>query len=405
MKSALCVGMLLSTLLTSMYIDAAAQNGSLQSNLVTQLAELTASDGVEDDLFGVSVAMSGDTIVVGAPLHPVGNNQQGPGAAYVFVEPSGGWGNMTQTAELTASDGQPFDQFGYSVAIDNDTIVVGADVDVIGMNQAQGAAYVFVRPPGGWTNMTETAKLTASDGSANDQFGFSVSISGNTVAIGAIGNPDGTYQGAGYVFVKPATGWVSMTQTAALTASDGVSEDEFGFSTSLSSNTAVFGVRGLNQVSGAAYVFVEPVAGWSNMTQTAKLTASDGAASDGLGYSTSIAGSTVVAGSPYKPGTHLDQGAGYVFVEPKDGWTNMTETAELTSKLGQNGGLLGFSACTTGNIVLLGAPGPVSDAVFAYVRPAKGWVSSSAFKARVTNYDKTSNFGYSVSMSGNVDAN
>jgi len=435
MKSALWVAMSLCALLISIFIDAAAQNLSshssslpiavrsgafpgvggdsaayhvkragdgFESNQVTQLAELTASDAVEDDQFGISVAMSGNTIVVGAPFHPVQNSQQGPGAAYVFVKPLSGWGNLTQTAELTASDGQPFNQFGYSVAIDKNTIVVGADVAAVGTNQAQGAAYVFVKPPGGWTNMTETAKLTASDGSANNQFGFSVSISGNTVAVGAIGNPNGTYQGAGYVFVEPATGWASMTQTAELAASDAVLGDEFGFSASLSGNTAVFGVRGLTQVSGSAYVFVEPAAGWSNMTQTAKLTASDGSPGDGLGYSTSIAGRTVLVGSPYKTGTYRNQGAGYVFVEPNSGWTNMTETAELTSRLGQNGGLLGFSAFTTGNIVLLAAPGSVSNAVFAYVKPPNGWVSSSAFKARVTNFDKTSNFGYSVSMSGKV---
>ena len=123
---------------------------------------------------------------------------------------------MTQTAKLTASDGQPGDRFGDSVAISGNIIVVVA----FAANSGQGRAYIFVEPPNGWTNMTETAQLTASDGQPNDQFGTSVAISGRTVAVGAPyhsveSNPA---QGASYVFVQPAGGWTNMTQTAKLTA-------------------------------------------------------------------------------------------------------------------------------------------------------------------------------------------
>ncbi len=152
-----------------------------------QAAKLTASDGAASDSFGASVAVSGDTIVVGADGTHVGANLA-QGSAYVFVKPTGGWSGMTQTAKLTASDGVAYDHFGISVAISGDTIVVGAS----GSNSSQGAAYVFVKPTGGWTGaMTQTAKLTASDGAANDYFGGSVAISGDTIVVGAYGDDIG----------------------------------------------------------------------------------------------------------------------------------------------------------------------------------------------------------------------
>src|SRR6266849_8402020 len=136
---------------------------------LNQLAALTASDsGGRGDGFGVPIAMSGDTIVVGAPF------AHGTGAAYVFVKPKSGWANMTETAELTASDGYPFLEFGLSVGISGNTIVVGS----FGHN----AAYVFTQPQGGWKNMTETAVLSNNNGVAT-LFGEYVAIDGTTIAV------------------------------------------------------------------------------------------------------------------------------------------------------------------------------------------------------------------------------
>ena len=189
---------------------------------MTQTAKLTASDGAASDYFGYSVAISGDTVVVGAYYDDIGANTD-QGSAYVFVKPESGWADMTQTAKLTASDGAASDYFGSSVAISGDTVVVGAYYDDIGANADQGSAYVFVKPASGWADMTQTAKLTASDGAADDYFGNSVAISGDTVVVGAYDDDIGsnTDQGSAYVFVKPANGWADMTQTAKLTASDG----------------------------------------------------------------------------------------------------------------------------------------------------------------------------------------
>ena len=150
----------------------------------SQQAELTPSDGASGDYFGASVAISGSTAVVGS--FP---NDSYTGAAYVFVRSNGVW---SQKAELTASGGVVGDDFGDSVAIDRSTVVVGAP----GTDSYTGTAYVFVRSNGVWS---EQAKLTASDGIAFDLFGTSVAISGSTAVVGAQGSNS---TGAAYVFVN-----------------------------------------------------------------------------------------------------------------------------------------------------------------------------------------------------------
>lgn len=124
---------------------------NLYPGSLMQLAQLTASDGVQSDNLGWSVAMSGNTVV----LTGLGTS------AYVFVKPQTGWANMTQTAELTTSNGAVL---GRCIAMSGNVIAVGAEGATVGQNSLQGAVYIYVKPESGWTNMTETAELTASDG-------------------------------------------------------------------------------------------------------------------------------------------------------------------------------------------------------------------------------------------------
>jgi hypothetical protein len=179
----------------------------------------------------------------------------------VFVKPTGGWADATQTAKLTASDGATDDLLGFSVAVSGATIVAGAPPATVGGNSFQGAAYVFVKPTGGWADATQTAKLTASDGAAGDSLGYSVAASGGTIVAGAIGATVSGHsgQGAAYVFVKPEGGWADATQTAKLTASDGAAGDTLGVSVAVSGNTIVAGALGAtvsgHSRQGAAYVF------------------------------------------------------------------------------------------------------------------------------------------------------
>ena len=140
----------------------------------TELQALAASDGASDDHFGFSVAVSGNTAVIGA----IGRNSS-HGAAYVFVRSGGAW---TQQEELTASDGATLDEFGYSVAVSGNTAVIGAPGRTVG-GVGQGAAYVFVRGSSG--TWSQEAELTATGGASEDTFGSSVSVSGNTAVIGA----------------------------------------------------------------------------------------------------------------------------------------------------------------------------------------------------------------------------
>ncbi len=327
----------------------------------TFTAKLTASDGAGGDQFGFAVAISGDTVVVGAPFDDIGANGN-QGSAYVFVKPGGGWVDANEDAKLTASDGAGGDQFGNAVAISGDTVVVGAGGDNIGAITDQGSAYVFVKPGGGWGSVpdpqNETAKLTASDGGAFDQFGNAVAISGDTVVVGAPFDNIGaiTDQGSAYVFVKPGGGWATGTETAKLTASDGGAFDQFGFAVAISGDTVVVGARADDSDQGSAYVFVKPGGGWADANETAKLTASDGAGGDQFGFAVAISGDTVVVGAPFDDiGANGNQGSAYVFVKPGGGWADANEDAKLTASDGAGGDQFGFAVAISGDTVVVGA--------------------------------------------------
>ena len=389
-------------------LPAAAQQAI--SSVIGQQAKLTASDGAPDEGFGQSVAISGNTVVVGAP-YTVVDSDIVQGAAYVFTESGAGW---VQVAELTASDGVPGDNFGWSVSISGNTVAVGAPGTTVGYGSTyQGAAYLFREPGSGWANMTQTAKLTASDGAAQDYFGWSVSISGNTVVVGAEhktvgGNYD---QGAAYVFTEPASGWANTTQTARLTTSDSTEFDGFGASISISGNTIVVGysMHGIGQV--AADVFTEPSSGWANMTQTAELNVSDVAAGEIFG-NVSISGNTVVVDAytlpPVTPGAALafltatpamadavsGQRTAYLFTKPVFGWANMTETAILLPSGDTAYGAGG--AVISGNTVVVGAPG----AAYLFTKSVFGWANMT--QTTMLTASDGEQLGGGLAISGNT---
>lgn len=367
-----------------------------------QLAKLTESNGLGYDTLGSSVAISkdGNTAAVGASswCRTQGYEGCGQGAIFVFVKPSTGWADMTETAMLTASDGQPGEYLGESVAISDDgtTIVAGAPYWPAN-GTFMGAVYVFIKPQGGWANGTEAARLTTTDGS-NVCVGQSVAISGNTVAAG--GYVFNTNQGAAYVFAEANTGWANMTQTARLTPSDG-KDGVMGWSVAISADTVVAGApqTGTGSEGNGAYVFVKPKNGWKNKTENAKLTASDGINFE-LGYSVSIGGSTVAVGARFRGG---DNGAVYVYAKPAGGWRSTTETATLTVPGKEN--VLGNSASVgyNGKEIVGGAPGWEDGlgqgAAFLFVKPEAGWSTTSKPNARLNASDgrNADNLGFSVS--------
>ena len=308
----------------------------------TQQDKLTASDGAAYDYFGESVAISGDTVVVGAWGDD--DNGSASGSAYVFVRSGDSW---TQQDKLTASDGAAYDYFGISVAINEDTIVVGArgDDDI---GSVSGSAYVFVRSGDSWTQQD---KLTPSDGAAGDYFGESVAISGDTVVVGACRDDDnGSYSGSAYVFVHSDDSW---TQQDKLTPSDGAADDYFGESVAICGNTAVVGAWGDDDngsVSGSAYVFLRSGGSW---TQQDKLTASDGAAGDYFGESVAISGNIVVVGARGDDDNGGASGSAYVLVRSGDGWS---QKDKLTPSDGAAGDYFGKSVAIIEGISVIGAP-------------------------------------------------
>ncbi|MCH8920375.1 MAG: FG-GAP repeat protein, partial [Chloroflexi bacterium] len=185
---------------------------------LAEVLKLTASDAQASVEFGFSVAVDGDTAVVGAFRESAGGSNAG--AAYVFGRNEGGADNWGEVKKLTASDAQGADLFGWSVAVDGDTAVVGAHLEDAGGNAA-GAAYVFGRNEGGADNWGEVAKLTASDAQGNDRFGWSVAVDGDTAVVGAyLEDTAANNAGAVYVFGRNESGADNWGEVAKLTASD-----------------------------------------------------------------------------------------------------------------------------------------------------------------------------------------
>jgi len=371
----------------------------------TETAQLQTTDYADYpySYFGRSLSISGDTVIAGA-----GNFNSEQGAAYVFAKPLSGWANATQDARLTASDGSTGDQFGYSVAISGSTAVVGAYYH----NLRKGAVYVYNRGASGWANASESATLTASDAVNGAQFGSAVAISGDQILVGAQGAMSGAsaYVGKAYVFVRPGGGWSgTLTENAILSASDGAAYDYLGMSVALSSDTAVVGAGNSNTSRGAVYLFVKPGGGWSgSLTQTAKLTASDAADYDQLGYTQGLAisGGTVVAGAY---GANNYRGKAYVFVKPVGAWVNATETAQLVASDGVDWDYLGASVAMSGDTVVLGASYASFDgstypgAAYIFQKPGGGWSGTVNQAAKLRASDGVDMDGFGISVAMSGD--
>lgn len=296
---------------------------------------------------------------------------------------------MTQTAKLKGSDFGPCGGSGFDeVAINGNTIIAGP-------GPSGATTYVFVKPKNGWRNATETARLTA-----NGAFYglLSMGIRGETVAVG-YPNALGNEFGAVAVFVKPADGWKDMTQlTATLTASDPGPGDQLGWSVAIDGRTVIGGapyasVNGINS-AGKVYVFAEPPAGWTDMTQTAELTPTYNIGGQ-LGECVSLSNRVALA---------CANPAAYLFVEPNGGWTDMTPTAAISSPSNQ---YAWSSASISGNVVATGSDDapyyPLNyGAVFAFLKPPGGWQNTSSPNASYFGQSSGGSqmVGYSVALDG-----
>jgi uncharacterized repeat protein (TIGR01451 family) len=315
---------------------------------------LISIDTATDDEFGNSVAISGDTVVVGAP----GDRKLGVsfGSVGIFVRTGDSWALQ---AKLMNDSLGPF--FGCSVAIDGETVAVGSKGDNTG-GPGAGSVFLFMRSGTSWSGST---KLVAGDAVAGDHFGWSVAIDGDTVVVGA---PDTVNsRGSAYIFVD--TGW-RWEEEAKLTAGDGVARDYFGWSVAVDGDTAVVGAPGAGN-KGSAYVFQRSGTSWA---EQAKLVAGDGAIGDQLGYSVGIDADTIVAGAPWSDfGGELDVGSAYVFQRVGTSWS---EQQKLFAASPVNQGAFGTSVSLEGDSIAVGMPdgnGSSGGAAFVYLRSGATW--------------------------------
>ena len=324
---------------------------------------LSASDAAAEDQFGDAVAVDADTIVIGAPLDNSGTSTDS-GAAYVFVRDPA-TGVFTEQQILTASDASAEDNFGSAVDVDGHTLVVGAPLVNSGTSPDTGAIYVFTRDPTDPTDpWTEQQKLSASDEASGDRLGTSVYLEGNTVVGGAPRKDDGTSTAAGaaYVFTRdPDDTTDPWSEQQKLTASDASAEDQFGTSVSLNGNTIVVGAPldnlGTSFDAGSLYVFTRDQSLNSDpWSEQQKLTASNAGADDRLGTSVSIDANTILAGAPREDTAgFVDSGAAYIFTRSSAS-ASFSQKEILRAVFPGSDYQFGTSVFVEGATAMIGAP-------------------------------------------------
>ena len=343
--------------------------------------KLTASDAAFNDNFGNSVSIYGNTAIVGARQ----NDDAGvnSGSAYIFTYDGSTW---TETAKLTAFDAAAGDQFGYSVSIYDNTAIVGAPFDY----GARGSAYIFTTTDN-WASTTQN-KLTSLAPVANDRFGFSVSIYDNTAIIGV--PYDDNRLGTAYVFTRSGTNWVLKS---IIIPNFRIGNSQFGYSVSIYKNTAIIGANLFNSARGAAYVYTT-TNNWASRTEKARITASDAAAGDQFGYSVNIYDNTAIVGTPFDDDAGSASGAAYVYTTT-DNWASRTEK-KLTASDASGNDNFGKSVSIYDNTAIVGAiyddnrPG----AAYVFTRSGTNWTQQQ----KLTASDAAANdeFGTSVGIYG-----
>ena len=347
--------------------DAGAAYGFGAKGTWQEVAIPRASDAAADDTFGASVALSGDTLVAGAPGEDSGGS--GAGAAYIFarnVDGADAWGQVTR---LVASDPVANDAFGASVAMDSDTLVVGAR----GKASNAGAAYVFARNRGGPDAWGQVIELAPSDLAAGDSFGNSVSISGDTLVVGAYNQ--GAQAGAAYVFARNWGGADAWGQVTKLGPAEPAAGDYFGIAVAISGDHVVAGApRKGSAAAGTAHVFARDQNGqpdgWQGVSyrddELNWLYASDATPDAWFGHSVAISRDRLVVGADYKAS---QAGAAYVFTR-RWGWGDnwdMSPTKKLVASDAAAGDHFGASVAMDGDTLVVGAPYNRSSSGAAYV--------------------------------------
>jgi hypothetical protein len=346
--------------------------------------KLIPSDVMDRAEFGTSVSVSGNTAIVGA-----WKDAEQQGSAFVYTFDGISW---VETQKLTPGGGQVH-FFGYSVAVDGDVAIVGAYADDTIADNA-GSAYVFTFDGSHWT---ESQVLVASDAAARDSFGFSVAIDGNTAIIGAPFNADPASRGSvAYIFKFNGTRWYEMVR---LTASEGHFANDFGRSVAIDGNTAIVGAPGDDdngQDSGSVYVFNYDGTRW---LQTQKLTATDGTAGDRFGGSVAVEGRTAIIGAAADDEKGSYAGSAYIFASDSAGWR---EVQKLTASDAAASSLFGNSVDVDGIAVIVGASYSRITRGSAYVYVREGTIWQERQRLLASNRSRGDQVGDSVTLVGST---
>ena len=372
------------------------------ADFVQDGAPLSLAAGEADDYFGFSIALSGTTALVGAPRRGVGDNRE-QGAAYVFVRNGGSW--QAQGPALIADDGALGDHFGLSVALAGDTAVIGAPGHAVGQSPFRGAAYVFVRNGEIWSQ--QGAELSADDGEAADAFGTAVAVAvhedtANLIVGAPYHDVDGhSDQGAAYAFTRSGQDWVQ--RGGALTAGNGLAGEVFGSAVAVSGNTALVGAPvhqvGVNPYQGGVYVFVDDGVAWAQ--QGPELIADDGGPFDQLSSCALVADLALVGAPLHVVGADPMRGAAYLFSRTGDTWS---QRARLIADDGAASDEFGSQVALSADAALIAAPGrgaPASSyggGVYAFAPDAQGLWTQHGTMLSVSGGAPTEVFGSALAL-------
>jgi hypothetical protein len=312
-------------------------------NTWTQQTKLVASDAEADDRFGYSVAISGNLAIVGSRLDDAGGSNSG--SAYIYANTSGN--TWVQQMRITASDAESDDYFGTAVAISGNQVVVGSYGDD-NVGSSSGSAYVYANTSG--NTWTQQRKITASDAASGDDFGSSVAISGNLIVIGAY--DDDSTAGAAYIYAN--TGGNTWVEQSKIVASDRGNGDRFGYSISISGNLIIVGAYANDDASfssGSAYIFANTSGNtWSEQV---KLTASDADGGDYFGYSVSISDNLVIIGSYNDDDRGGNSGSAYIFANTSG--NTWVEQNKITRSTATGSDYFGHSVSLSGKKAIIGS--------------------------------------------------
>ncbi len=375
----------------------AGQSAQAQAPVLIDCQEtkLRASDPGTSDLYGHAVDIDGDVAVVGSVLD---DNSHGgdAGAVYVYERTGGVW---IQSAKLEAANGATSDLFGVSVAIDEDTIVVGASLDDTAGGGDAGSVYVFARCGGAWTQLSQLFHPT---GAASDYFGAGVSIDGDTILVGCYAdNTCAGDSGSAWVFVRNDSGtpndlcddtWALQSQLVPSVCQVGA---QFGIRVDIQGDRAVVGANGEDSPEidrGAAYVFERSGTAWS---QTTQLLAGDGTGGDQFGVDVALDGNRILVGSYLDDAPEGDRGSTYYFERQAGFWLFQQK---LVASNGTGGNAFGHALDLEGDIALVGAYGYGSSTGLAYLFRLGGsaWVEDQVVSA--CDQAVSDEYGFSLAL-------